>query len=244
MKKSFYVVLAILLLCGPAFAGTGADESTCPAHRAGSAGHNPFGDFHEVMAPAWHTAWPAKDYDALFAAAPKFEKCLIAIMEMKPELREERLTVFAGHRDELAKVVKAYSEAVAKGDKEAVYTMMPDVHQKFEEAASALLPIHYPLVESLALVSKLIVETQLPGNDTTGIVVSTDKIAAQAKYLDEESIPTELKPRKDSLTVQFTELQKLATQMKECCDKRDMENYRKHAESFDGKIRSLIIDFL
>ena len=244
MKKSLFVLAAVLLLGCIVFAGQDEAESFCPAKRAAEAGYNPFDGFHAVMAPAWHGAWPKKDYDALFAAAPKFTEQMVKIMELKPELNEKRLASFVAYRDDFAKIVKAYAVAAEKGDKEAVYALMPDVHEKFEQTASALLPVHYPLVESLAMQVRLITETHLPDKNKEGIVESTDKLAAQAKYLDEDTIPEELSENKEALMAQFAEIQKIAGQMKECCDKDDMEGVSKHAKAFDGKIKSFIKEYL
>jgi hypothetical protein len=237
--------MALLLVCGTVFAGQEKNaEAQCPANRAAEAGYNPFETFHSVMAPAWHGAWPKKDYDALFAAAPKFQEIMAEIMKMKPELNETRMANFVAYRDDFAKIVKAYAEAAEKGDQEAVYALMPDVHEKFEQTASSLLPIHYPLVESIAMQARLITETHLPDNNKEGIVEATDKLAAQVEYLDEDSIPDELTGKKEVLMAQFADIQKIAAKMKECCDKDDMENYKVHAEAFDGRIKMIVKNYL
>ena len=63
MKK-----LLILVFLLAAFTIATADEKSCPADRAAQLGHDPFGAFHEIMAPAWHVAWPDSNFEALFEA--------------------------------------------------------------------------------------------------------------------------------------------------------------------------------
>ncbi len=243
-NRLLLVIMALLLLCGTGFAGQDKVDEQCPANRAAEAGYNPFEAFHSVMAPAWHGAWPKKDYDALIAAAPKFAEIMVEIMKMKPELNEVRMANFVSYRDDFSKIVKAYSDAAEKGDNEAVYALMPDVHEKFEQTASSLLPIHYPLVESIAMQARLITETHLPNENKEGVVEATGKLAEQVKYLDEESIPQELTGKKEALMAQFADIQKIAAKMKECCDKDDMENFRVHAAALDGRMKIIVKEYL
>jgi hypothetical protein len=240
-----FVGMALLLLCGAVMAGQDqVSDSACPANRAAEEGYNPFEAFHSVMAPAWHGAWPEKNYDALIAAAPKFTEIMGEIMKMKPDLNEVRMANFVSHRDDFAKIVNAYAEAAEKGDNEAVYALMPDVHEMFEQTAASLLPIHYPLVESIAMQARLITETHLPKENKQGIVDATDKLVEQVKYLDEDSIPQELSAKKDALLAQFADIRKITAKMKECCDKDDMETFRVHAEALDGRMKVIVQEYL
>ena len=61
----------------------------CPADVAAEKGESAFHVFHEVMAPAWHEAYPAEDYEALIAAAPGFTDAFAKVAAMKPELSNE-----------------------------------------------------------------------------------------------------------------------------------------------------------
>ena len=68
----------------------------------------PSGAFHEVMAPTWHTAYPAKDFDALVAAGPKFDSLFKGIADIQPTMKSaKRKAAFLTHREKFAQMVKA-----------------------------------------------------------------------------------------------------------------------------------------
>jgi len=183
--RIFVLVLALSVLT--AGLTLGSDEpagATCPASRAAEAGFDPFDGFHEVMAPAWHQAWPDSNFAELFAAGPKFQKAFQAVAEMTPRFKSTaREKVFAERRAALGELVQAYAEAAKAEDKDKVYALMPGLHEAFEQAAATLLPVHYPEFEGAVITLNLILETHLPKNNTEGITGSTETLVEKLKAL-------------------------------------------------------------
>ena len=237
----YTVVITILLLfAAAAYAG---DEGghVCPANRAAEAGFGAYETFHQVMAPLWHKAWPAKDYDALIAGGAEFEKQIEGIKELKPEISsEERLASFNERRDLLVKHVEAYVEAAKNGDAEKCYEILPELHDAFELSASALSPIRYPELTGLLVTSNIIVEQHIPSANEEGIKGSTETLTRKMKTLQETEVPQELHYREEALRKDFAELNELVAMMQECCDKNDMEGYRKHAKTLNERLVAVV----
>lgn len=233
MTKYVLVLLSLLLLSMAVY----ADEKACPAKRAADKGFEAIEEFHKVLGPAWHKSWSNKDYDALLAAGPAFAEAYKGIAELSPTFKtEKRSTAFTDSRAELDRVLGAYLRACADGDKEKVYELMPTLHDAFEMTASAMLPVHYPQFDGFVITMNLIMETHLPQNNMEGIVGSTETLVAKAEGLTEESIPEDLAEKKEEITVELQAIRDLATKIKECCDKQDMENYKLHLEQLNARI--------
>ena len=144
MKDCMIRLLSIVFIVLVTSIIISAEETTCPANRVELEGHNPFSEFHEVMAPAWHVAWVEKDYDALFEAGPKFESIFKSIASLEPSLKTEALNIkFNEHRNKFAEIVTEYAKACKAKDSALVYSLIPDLHDWFEMTASVLLPVYF-----------------------------------------------------------------------------------------------------
>ncbi len=241
--KVVVTFLAIMALAAGALAVGG--EHTCPADRAKQAGHDVFGEFHHVMAQAWHQAWPSKDYDALIAAGPVFKEKFAGIAALEPEFKTEaRMVRFEENRKQFAELVDAYATAAEAKDNVTVYKLMPDLHDAFEMTASALLPISYPEVDNVVITLNLIRENHMPHDNTEGIIGSTETLHRKVAMLNEETIPEDLASKKDEILVQFKEWKKLAAHMEECCKGERMEHYEEDVAKLAASIEKFLEMYL
>jgi hypothetical protein len=253
MKKHLLILAALLLMVALTYAADpppeeepGHGHAGCPADQAAQLGHDPFHTFHKIMAPAWHTAWPEKDYDALLAAGPKFKEAFAGIAKMEPTFKtKDGYKAFLKARDSFSKIVEMYAAAAKRGDKEAVYDLMPQLHDAFEMTASTLLPVSYPEIESVVITLNLIMETHLPKNNMEGIVGSTETLVAKFVVLsDTTTVPDELKEKKKEILAEIAAMKTLALQMKESCDKKDMKQYKEHATELDTKLKGFFEKYI
>ena len=241
MKKLLSVSVLIILM----FAVVSAEESTCPADRAATAGHSPFGDFHEIMAPAWHVAWVEKDYEALFAAGPKFADVFKEIAVMEPALKTEALQEkFKKNREQFAVLTNAYAEACSTQDSNKVYALMPELHDAFEMTASVLLPIHYPEFDGFVISFNLLYESHLPAYNVEGITGTSETLVTKVNGLTVETIPEELAELKGQMMAEIAEMKVLVKQIKESCDTKKYEQVKSNADILAKKIEKFVTDFI
>jgi len=234
-------MLALLLLIGSAQ----ADESGCPAHKAAEAGFSPFDTLHQVIAPLWHNAYPDKDYQALIAGGDDLAKAFAGVAGIKPEIgNKSRLARFEKHRAELSQQIIEYAEASHKEDGKAAYEILPGLHESFEQAAAALLPVSYKEIEALYLTSGLIVLNHIPNKRIEGMTGSTATLVRKVEYLTEESIPDELKEHKADLLKKFVSLKKLASQMKQTCIDQDMVAFETYAKEIHEQLGAIVSAYL
>ncbi|MFQ5500401.1 MAG: hypothetical protein ACE5FH_12095 [Candidatus Zixiibacteriota bacterium] len=240
--KRLLLCAVLLTLCASL---ANAGESSCPADRAAKLGHSPIADFHDILAPTWHEAWPSKDYDALLEAGPKFAEAFVAIAKLEPTLKTDaRMALFTQNRDSLKHMVDQFATAAKSGDKDKVYQLMPDLHDAFEMTASSLLPISYPEFDGMVITLNLIRESHLPKNNMAGIIGSTETLVDKFEGLSEKTIPADLVDVRKELITEFAAMKEIALKAKSCCDKGDMDNYREHIDALGNAVDAVIEKYI
>ncbi len=240
--KTKLLILSLLLLLVSAVQ---ADESGCPAHKAAEQGFNPIDDFHKILAPVWHDAWPEKDYDALIAAGPKFKEAFDGIAKLEPKFKSKaREAKFMALRKEFKQKVDEFATAARAGDKEKVYEIMPDLHDAFEMTASSLLPVDYPEFDGFLTTLSIIAKKHIPKNNMEGIIGSTETLVEKASHLNEKTLPEELQEHKKAVLSDLSTIKAITKKMKECCDKKEMDEYKKHLTELQKKVDAFMESYI
>ncbi len=135
MKKAVLpLLLACLVLSAPAVATTVDPEleARVPA----------LTDFHEVVYPLWHEAWPAKDVDALVALGPKVEAGVEAIAKAGlPGILRDKQATWDAAVVRLKAISAAYGAAAGKKDGPALLGAAEDLHSQFERMVRIVRPV-------------------------------------------------------------------------------------------------------
>lgn len=246
MTKHLWLVATATFMLVSAHAQTpDHHEGGCPAHRAAQAGLTAFDDFHHVMAPAWHEAWPNDDWEALFDAGAEFTKAFEAVAEMEPEFKTDaRAERFIEVRKRLDSIIVQYAAACEAKDTAGVHDLMPALHDAFEETASALLPVDYPEINGLIITTNLIVETHLPKGNMEGIAGSTETLVRKCQLINEATIPPELSDRKEDVLKDVAGIRRVVMKMQECCQTEDMNAYKQHAETLRARLQTFLESYL
>lgn len=216
------ILLSLLILLAP----YASAQEGCPADQAAVAGYVSFEHFHHVMAPAWHTAWPAKDYAALIAAGPEFAEQFAAIEQINPSrVSVVRRPAFIEQRRQFAELVEQYADACRQSDSGLVYELMPDLHNAFEATAATLLPVSYPEFEGLMVTLDLIVQTHLPSRNKVGLVGSTETLRMKMEHLITAPLPEVLIENEDRIRLTLETLRHLVLHMLQAMYQNDIKMY-------------------
>jgi hypothetical protein len=240
MKKLILTAAAILLLCA-AFA-----SAQCPADKAeAEGGKTPFSAFHKFMAPAWHVAYGAKDYDAMIKAADGFDSTFKEVAAIEPKMKNvQRKAEFLANREKFAAELKKYVAFAKAGEKDSVYATLPNLHEAFEMTAMAFTPIEYAELTSMIVTTNLLVTKHIPAKNWEGITGSTETLVNKASALKPDNFPSELVSQKEAMMKEFAVIQKSVEEMKAACDKKDIDSYQKLAASLDAKLREVADTYL
>jgi len=195
--KKVAVLLPVLVLFF-AFAAwseepTKSNESGCPADKAAAQGMNLLEELHKVMAPAWHEAYPAKNYAALNEAILKFDAMLPKLEGLNHTFKTvERQDKFEAARTRFIGLTAKGKASGAAGENDALYALYPDLHTSFEEMAYYLLPLNFPEYESFRVVVNLMVDTHLKNKDYKAIVSSLEALKIKNDQLQKAALPEDL----------------------------------------------------
>ncbi len=98
-------------------------------------------NFHEVIYPMWHNAYPAKDYEALKGFVPQIKTSVEAINNAKlPGILREREGDWKTRLNELNAVAASYYAAAEKSNQEALLDAAEKLHHEFEMMMRVIRP--------------------------------------------------------------------------------------------------------
>lgn len=99
-------------------------------------------DFHEIIYPIWHTAYPAKDYDALRSYVDEVNEKAEKIYNVKlPGILREKEEKWKKGVEELKYAVEKYNEASSSGDDESLLNAAEELHSKYENLVRIIRPV-------------------------------------------------------------------------------------------------------
>ncbi|MBU4267246.1 MAG: hypothetical protein KJ808_00105 [Acidobacteria bacterium] len=99
-------------------------------------------DFHDIIYPIWHTAFPAKDYNALRGFLPEIEAGMARINAAAlPGILREKKQAWESGLAEFNWAVDAYKKAAAGSDDQALLDAAELLHMRFEMQVRAIRPV-------------------------------------------------------------------------------------------------------
>lgn len=220
MKHAAYILPIMLLLCtvGLSAQEPAHDASGCPAEQAAAQGMHILEKLHGIMAPAWHKAYPDKDYAALGEAMDQFAAMVPEVKKIThPFKTTEREDGFNGARKQFVDLVQKGAEAHKTGDNDIIYEAMPGIHTGFEEMAYYLLPLRFPEFESLNSTVTLMVDTHLKNEDYDAIVTSLEALKIKNGELQQAALPEDLTSVKDKASSDITAIGEACGKLEAAC---------------------------
>lgn len=136
MKKLFIFFILLSLFSSPLIL---AQTEIDPSELTSSVPE--LSDFHEIIHPMWHNAYPSKDYDALKGFVPQIKTSVESINGVKlPGILRERETEWKKQLDELNLAAQNYYDAVSKNDHEALLEAAENLHSAYERMVRVIRP--------------------------------------------------------------------------------------------------------
>jgi hypothetical protein len=225
MKHMLIFTLTICL--GLLGASVMAEDENCPAQAAGKKGFDPIAEFHHAIAPAWHDYYPNKDFESLLTSASDFSEKIGPIMNLEPTFKTtERKEGFEKHRQQLADMVAKAKEAAEKGEGEAVYEILPALHDNFEYMASYLLPVPFPEFESLQEVLDIMVNTHLKNDDIDAVKTSMVALELKCNDLKKATLPPDLTSVQKKADADLEDIQAAFAELKKTCAQSNPDKIR------------------
>ncbi len=247
MKHAACILPVLLLLCliGVSAQEPAQDSGGCPADQAAARGMDVLKKLHGVMAPAWHTAYPDKDYAALGEAMDGFAAMIPDVKKIvHPFKTVEREKNFNAARTQFIELVEKGAAAKRTGDNEVIYAVMPDIHSGFEEMAYYLLPLQFPEFEALNTVVVLMVDTHLKNEDYEAIVTSLEALKIKNGELQEAALPEDLTSVKEQASSDIDAIGKACDTLESACSGTSKEQIIECLNDLNGLCKKFEQDYI
>ena len=157
-------------------------------------------DFHEVIYPIWHTAYPTKDYamlremtDSVNSGAEKiYDAKLPGFLREKQKKWDEALVGFK-------KAVEDYNTAAAGENNEALLTAAEVLHTQYEILVRCIRPV-LPEVEDFHKTLYVVYHNYFPAKNYTRIKELIDEFISKATKVKDAKLPSKLRDRTEAYT--------------------------------------------
>jgi len=183
MKK-----LALLLLSSSLATTLGAAQAHDPASETRSE-VKALTEFHEVIFPLWHEAWPNKNYKMMRDLLPQVKDhfARIAAAELPGILRERQQAWDQGVAG-LKEVVSRYEATAAAGPDQALADAVETLHERYEALVRLIRPVMKEL-DAFHVVLYRVYHHELPGKAFDKVAISAGEMSARCAELTVAPVP-------------------------------------------------------
>jgi hypothetical protein len=201
------LVLAPALLCLTACAEKSGSVPEVPA--AELAADVPALDaVHEFMEPLWHEAFPAKDYEAIAAAVPRFEASLSALDQAKlPGILQDKQDEWDLQKGLLTESYEGLKAATESGNQEEMLAFTEAFHMNYEGMVRIIRPV-VPELEVFHRQLYAVYHYYGPGYDLEKIRVAAVAMEEAIPPLQAARLPSNLEGRQAEFDAAVTQLGK------------------------------------
>ena len=149
-------------------------------------------DFHDIIYPIWHTAYPAKDYKTLrgYVAEINAQAAKIKAAVLPGILREKKQAWESGLA-EFNQAVAAYGRAAAGSDNQALLDAAESLHARFEMLVRAIRPVARE-VDAFHKILYVVYHTYLPEKNYASICKVAPDMVAKAEAITKATLAPRL----------------------------------------------------
>jgi len=229
-KKIFYSLIVFVFILS---ANLFAQEEECADET--NTNIPALAEFHEVIYPIWHTAYPSKDIEMLKGFVEEVNQRAEKIYDVKlPGILREKEAKWKKGVEEFKAAVEKYNEAAQGSDDQALLDAAEVLHAKYENLVRIIRPVIKELDE-FHKVLYVIYHRYLPEKKWPEIRKECDALKAKAQKIYEAKLPKKLESKSDEYKKLAQELIKSVDNLCKAKDK-DME---KAVENMHSKYEAL-----
>jgi hypothetical protein len=194
MNSKIYTVIILLLLCSLQLSAQTTFDSTeikaeVPA----------LDEFHNVIYPIWHVAYPSKDYAALRSYVDDINTGAQKVYEAElPGILRDKEEMWSKGVDEFKVAVEEYVKIASGKDDEMLLKAAENLHSKYESLVRIIHPVT-PELDQFHQVLYMIYHKYLPQEDYQQIYINSDDLVNRAEALTK----VELKTKKPDLQKRY-----------------------------------------
>lgn len=166
------------------------------------------GDFHEVIVPIWHQAWPAKDTAFMRQMVPDVEKGVAKIAAAKlPGILRDKAKVWQENVTKFQTIAAEYKAAAAGKDDTRLLNAAENLHKQFEVLVRIVKPVTKEL-DQFHVVLYTLYHYEMPEYKLDKIKISVAKLNEKIAVLNQSKLPERLSKKQAAYDAARTKLAK------------------------------------
>jgi len=177
-------------------------------------------DYHDVIRPLWHDAWPSGDLAMVGSLLPDAKRNQEALEQAKlPGILHEKQEAWQAGVAAMRAALTAAEKGLAAGNKQATLDAVEELHADYEQLVRLIRP---PIKELDAYHQELyrVVHRLVPAGDLAAMPAAAATLVERCTALQQAALPKRLAAREATLKPAFatlctatTELQAVAASM-------------------------------
>ncbi len=196
-------------------------------------------DFHEIIYPIWHTAYPEKDYAALRKFVPEVNRLAKNLFDAKlPGILRDKKAKWDEGLEQLKKAVEEYNTAAAGEDDQALLDSAEALHTGFEMMVRIIRPV-LKEIDDFHKVLYVVYHKYLPNKEYANIRSITDDMILKAEAITNAELPKRLEAKADEFSSAAAALLESSKKLKAICLMDNTDEIEKAVESLHTKYQDL-----
>jgi hypothetical protein len=178
-------------------------------------------EFHDVVYPVWHAAYPEKDYQAIKESVPEFKERMEVIQKAElPGFFREKEEEFKKKREALANAVLDLEKKARGDNNEELLKATENLHTAYEQLVRVFAP-RVKELENFHLVLYPIWHEALPEKNYDAIIASVPQFQEKMDLLMKAELSEKFKGISKEFTEKRTALKKSLDELTKACNKKD-----------------------
>lgn len=213
MNSKIYMALCLILFCSfQLFAQATFDSTEIKAEVPA------LDDFHDVIYPIWHVAYPSKDYASLRNYVDDVNTGAQKIYEANlPGILQDKQEMWTKGVDEFKVAAEEYKKIAAGNDDDLLLKAAENLHSKFEILTRIIHPV-VPELDQFHQVLYMFYHKYLPQENYQQMYMESDELVNRASALTKvkiKRIDPEMQKKFDTYSLQLLHAsEKLREQLK------------------------------
>jgi hypothetical protein len=184
LTKIYTVIILLTLFSVPLFSQATFDSTEIKAEVPA------LHEFHNVVYPIWHVAYPSKDYAALRSYVGDIDNGAQKIYEAQlPGILRDKQEMWNKGVDEFKVAVEEYKKIAAEKDDEMMLKAAENLHTKYESLVRIIHPV-LPELDQFHQVLYMIYHKYLPQEDYQQMYMVSDDLVNKAGILSKVKLNT------------------------------------------------------
>ena len=163
-------------------------------------------DFHDVMHPIWHDAYPNKDFEALKKYVDEVnEKAKAVYSAQLPGINREKQLKWNEGVIKFQAAVEEFNKTAQADDNEGLLKAAENLHTNYEMLVRIIRPVQKE-IDEFHKTLYVVYHDFLPNKNYKKLGTVTDKLIKQAKAITKAKLPARLESKKGAFDLAASDL--------------------------------------